>query len=75
MIREMSGARYTASQPAASSTIEAVRRSRSANSSYARPSSGLAIAVTSRNIVHGVTASVRVIPNSAPKASEMAGNV
>jgi len=34
---------------------------------------GLAMAVTSRNIVHGVTASVRLMPNSAPNATDIAG--
>ncbi len=55
--------------------MEAVRRSRSAHSSYARPRSGLATAVTTRNIVQGVTASVRLIPNSEAKATDRAGNV
>ena len=33
------------------------------------------MAVTTRNIVHGVTASVRLIPNSPANATERAGNV
>jgi hypothetical protein len=31
--------------------------------------------VTTRNIVQGVTASVRLIPNSSANATEIAGNV